>query len=99
VCFFIQKYEGSNLEKAKSKKKKLPVASFSAFWCEGGYCEQRETVAEQGGCEANTPYCSHQKKRLVSTSRFFNEINLFRICEMHFVREILLRNMKYACGV
>ena len=27
---------------------------------------------------------------------FFNEINPFRICEMHFVREILLRNMKYA---
>ncbi len=37
-----------------------------------------------------------QKKRLVSTSRFFNEINPFRICEMPFGREILLHNMKYA---
>ena len=40
-----------------------------------------------------------QKKRQVLTCRFFNEINPFRICEMHFEREILLRNMKYACGV
>ena len=27
---------------------------------------------------------------------FFNEINPFRICEMPFGREILLRNVKYA---
>jgi len=30
---------------------------------------------------------------------FFNEINPFRICEIPFGREILLRNVKYACGV
>ena len=37
-----------------------------------------------------------EKKRTEIQYAFFNEINPFRICEMHFVREILLRNVKYA---
>ena len=37
---------------------------------------------------------SDQKKRQVSTCRFFSEINPCGICEMHFVREIRLRRVK-----
>jgi len=33
---------------------------------------------------------------LIKVKVFFNEINPFRICEIPFGREILLRNMKYA---
>ena len=36
------------------------------------------------------------RKKHFFGSAFFNEINPFRICEIHFVREILLRNVKYA---
>ena len=36
------------------------------------------------------------EKSIDFVGAFFNEINPFRICEMHFVREILLRNVKYA---
>ena len=46
----------------------------------------------------SSPIVPTRKKHFLG-SAFFNEINPFRICEMHFVREILLRNMKYACGV
>ena len=35
------------------------------------------------------------RKALANASAFFSEIQ----SEMHFVREILLRNVKYACGV
>jgi len=36
VFYFLCRGD-SNPERAKSVKKKLPVASFLAFWCEGGY--------------------------------------------------------------
>ena len=36
------------------------------------------------------------RKKHFFGSAFFNEINPFRICEMPFGREILLRNVKYA---
>ena len=41
---------------------------------------------------------SHQKKAsiLIQDWCFFQRNKSFRICEMHFVREILLRNVKYA---
>ena len=44
-------------------------------------------------------YRYHEKSVLKIQYAFFNEINPFRICEMHYLREILLRNVKYACGV
>ena len=36
-----------------------------------------------------------ERKALANASAFLSEIQ----SEMHFVREILLRNVKYACGV
>ena len=42
---------------------------------------------------------AHHEKSIDFVGAFFNEINPFRICEIPDRREILLRNMKYACGV
>ena len=36
------------------------------------------------------------RQSYIKIDGFFNEINPFRICEMSFGREILLRNVKYA---
>ena len=47
-----------------------------------------------------TPSWRSQKKdRFLLKSVFFQRNKSFRICEIPFGREILLRNMKYACGV
>ena len=47
---------------------------------------------------SSTLPASMRKKRQswYKIGAFFNEINPFRICEMPFWREILLRNVKYA---
>ena len=47
------------------------------------------------GSRVQVPYAPPEKS-IDFVGAFFNEINPFRICEMHFVREILLRNVKYA---
>ena len=55
-------------------------------------------VGKQVGCEATVSHHSHQKKAsiLIQDWCFFQRNKSFRICEIHFVREILLRNVKYA---
>ena len=47
----------------------------------------------------SSPAGGARKKDLSIDKSFFNEINPLRICEIPFGREILLRNVKYACGV
>ena len=58
--------------------------------------ERSERSSSRADCEAICILSSRPEKSIDFVGAFFNEINPFRICEMHFVREILLRNVKYA---
>ena len=71
LCFFV--HRDLNPKRAKSVKKKLPVASFLAFYCAGGYCEQCGAVAKQGRLQSNMlSRHSHQNRQdLTKSCRFY----------------------------